>query len=103
MMKTAYIDNQAFGIVEGETILSFIKRYKDEKLVPTLCDAPNLDPFGACRVCCVEVALEENGKVKTMASCHTPVAEGQYIYTSTETVKALRKNILELVLTDHPR
>lgn len=98
----AYIDNQKFEIVEGETMLSFIKRYKDKNLVPTLCDAPNLDPFGSCRVCSVEVALEENGNVKTMASCHTPVAEGQYIYTSTESVKALRKNILELVLTDHP-
>ncbi len=101
-MKTAYIDNQKFEIVEGETMLSFIKRYKDKNLIPTLCDAPNLDPFGSCRVCSVEVALEENGKVKTIASCHSPVSEGQYIYTSTESVKALRKNILELVLTDHP-
>jgi len=101
-MKTAYIDNQAFEIVEGETILSFIKRYKEENLIPTLCDAPNLDPFGSCRVCSVEVALEKGGKVKTMASCHSPVGKGQYIYTSTESVKALRKNIIELVLTDHP-
>ncbi len=102
MSKTAYIDNQEFEIVEGETMLSFIRRYKEQGLVPTLCDAPNLDPFGSCRVCSVEVALNEKGTVKTMASCHTPVAAGQYIYTSTESVKALRKNILELVLTDHP-
>ncbi|MCK0177685.1 formate dehydrogenase subunit alpha [Flavobacteriaceae bacterium S0862] len=102
MSKTAYIDNRAFEIEEGETILSYIRRYKDKNLVPTLCDAPNLDPFGSCRVCSIEVALEANGPVKTMASCHTPVAEGQYIYTSTEAVKALRKNIVELVLTDHP-
>jgi formate dehydrogenase major subunit len=102
MMKTAYIDNQAFEIVEGETILAFIRRYKERNLVPTLCDAPNLDPFGACRVCSVEVALHENGPVKTMASCHALVAEGQYIYTSTTSIKALRKNIIELVLTDHP-
>ena len=101
-MKTAYIDNKAFEIKEGETILTFIRRYREKNLVPTLCDAPNLDPFGSCRVCSVEVALDENGPVKTMASCHTPVAAGQYIYTSTESVKALRKNILELVLTDHP-
>jgi len=101
-MNTAYIDNQAFEIVEGETILAFIKRYKEKGLVPTLCDAPNLDPFGSCRVCSVEVALEKNGPVKTMASCHTPVGKGQYIYTSSESVKALRKNIVELVLTDHP-
>ena len=102
MSKTAYIDNRAFEIKDGETILTFIRRYKDKNLIPTLCDAPNLDPFGSCRVCSVEVALEENGPVKTMASCHAPVAEGQYIYTSSESVKALRKNIVELVLTDHP-
>jgi formate dehydrogenase major subunit len=101
-MKTAYIDNQAFEIVKGETILTFIRRYKESGLVPTLCDAPNLDPFGSCRVCSVEVALSEHGPVKTMASCHTPVAAGQYIFTSSEAIKALRKNIIELVLTDHP-
>ncbi len=101
-MKTAYIDNQAFEIIEGETILAFIRRYKEKNLVPTLCDAPNLDPFGACRVCSVEVALSVDGPVKTMASCHAPVVESQYIYTSSESVKALRKNIIELVLTDHP-
>ena len=101
-MKVAYINNQPYEITNGETILSFIKRHKEENLVPTLCDAPNLDPFGSCRVCSVEVALTKNGTVKTMASCHTPIAEGQYIYPNTESIKALRKNIIELVLTDHP-
>jgi formate dehydrogenase major subunit len=101
-MKFAYINNQPFEIQEGETILSFIRRYKGKDLVPTLCDAPNLDPFGACRVCSVDVALEENGKTKTMASCHMPVVEGQYIYPDSKAIKKLRKNIIELVLTDHP-
>lgn len=101
-MKTAYINDIAYTFEPGETMLSFVRRHKDNNLVPTLCDAPNLDPFGACRVCSVEVALEEGGPVKTMASCHTPVSEGQYIYTSTPSVQKLRKNIIELVLTDHP-
>ncbi|WP_228850474.1 formate dehydrogenase subunit alpha [Aegicerativicinus sediminis] len=101
-MKTAFIDNQEFKINDGEMMLSFIRRHKGTKLVPTLCDAPNLEPFGSCRVCSVEVALEEGGKTKTMASCHSPIGEGQYIYTSTPSIKKLRKNILELVLTDHP-
>ncbi|MEP1781488.1 formate dehydrogenase subunit alpha [Reichenbachiella sp.] len=101
-MKYAYINNQKFEIKEGETMLSFLKRHKGENAVPTLCDAPNLDPFGSCRVCSVDVALEENGNSKTMASCHTPVVEGQYIYPDTPSIKSLRKNILELVLTDHP-
>lgn len=101
-MKVAYINNQPYEIEKGETILSFIKRHKGEHLVPTLCDAPNLDPFGSCRVCSVEVSLNKDGKVKSMASCHTPVSEGQYIYPNTESILNLRKNIIELVLTDHP-
>lgn len=101
-MKVAYIDNEAFEIQDGESILTFVKRYVGEKVIPTLCDAPNLEAFGSCRICSVEVALEKDGNTRTMASCHTPVAQGQYIYPSTEAIKELRKNILELVISDHP-
>jgi NADH dehydrogenase/NADH:ubiquinone oxidoreductase subunit G len=59
--KTAYINGKAFDIREGETVLAFLKRHKGEKYVPTLCDAPNLEPFGACRVCSVEIARPGNG------------------------------------------
>lgn len=98
----AYINNIPYEIQEGETILNFVKRIETKNIIPTLCDAPNLDPFGSCRVCSVEVALEKDGKRKTMASCHTPVAAGQYIYPDSESILELRKNIMELVLTDHP-
>ena len=101
-MKTAFINNIPYTFHQGETMLAFIRRQADASLVPTLCDAPNLDPFGACRVCSVEVAMEKGGKARTMASCHTPVSEGQYIYTSTPDIQKLRRNIIELVLTDHP-
>jgi len=37
-----------------------------------------------------------------MASCHTPVSKGMFIYTDTDEIQKLRKNIVELVLTDHP-
>ena len=101
-MKTAYINNKPYVIQEGETILSFVKRAVSESLIPTLCDAPNLDAFGSCRICSVEVAMEESGPSKTLAACHTPVMEGQYIYPDTNAIQDLRKNIIELVLTDHP-
>ena len=101
-MKVAYINNEAFEMRDGETILSFLKRHQGENSVPTLCDAPNLDPFGSCRVCSVDVALEQDGHVKTMASCHAPISENYYIYPDSKRVKKLRKNIIELVLTDHP-
>ncbi len=102
MSQIAYIDNEAFEIQDGETILAFVRRIKGKNLVPTLCDAPNLDPFGSCRVCSVDVALAENGPVKTQASCHTPVMPNSFIYPSSDRVLKLRKNIVELVLTDHP-
>ena len=101
-MKVAYIDNQPYELIEGETQLEFLRRHLGPYPVPTLCDAPNLDPFGSCRVCSVDVALEKGGKTKALASCHTPIAEGQYIYPDSENIQRLRKNIVELVLTDHP-
>jgi formate dehydrogenase major subunit len=102
MSNSAYIDDIAYEIFAGETILAFVKRIKGKKLIPTLCDAPNLDPFGACRVCSVDVALVANGPVKAQASCHTPVMPNSYIYPSSDRIIKLRKNIVELVLTDHP-
>ena len=102
MGKTAYINDQLFEIQDGETILSFVRRHIGKDIVPTLCDAPNLDPFGACRVCSVDVALVKDGPAKAQASCHTPVIGGSFIYTDSERIKRLRKNIIELVLTDHP-
>ena len=101
-MKVAYINNQPYEIQKGETMLAFMKRHIGEKPVPTLCDAPNLDPFGSCRVCSVDVALEKDGKTKAMASCHTPISEGLHIYPDTPNIQKLRKNIVELVISDHP-
>lgn len=98
----AYIDNVPYEIESGETILTFIRRNFGKDYVPTLCDAPNLEPYGACRVCSVDVALSENGKTKALASCHTPVSANSYIYPHSESIGKLRKNIIELVLSDHP-
>lgn len=101
-VKVAYIDDQAYEVRDNETILAFIRRHKGQKEVPTLCDAPNLKPFGSCRICSVDVALTPNGNCKAMASCHTPVIPNSYIYTNNDRIQKLRKNIIELVLTDHP-
>ena len=102
MDKVAYIDNAPYEIVQSETILDFVRRNQGRELIPTLCQSDNLENYGSCRICSVEVALKENGPTRVMASCHSPVMEGQYIYPSTERIKKLRKNIIELVLTDYP-
>ena len=102
MGKVAYIDDKPYEMIDSETILFFIQRIKGENSVPTLCDAPNLKPFGSCRVCNVDVALSKGGPVKALASCHSPLSENMYIYPNSERIEKLRKNILELVLTDYP-
>ena len=91
--KVAYIDGKPYEIGTNHTsILKFVKSYVGEKKVPTLCDDPNLAPYGACRVCSVEVALEKDGPTKVVASCHTPVGENQHIFTNNENLTDLRKN-----------
>ncbi|MBU6341015.1 MAG: formate dehydrogenase subunit alpha [Bacteroidetes bacterium] len=100
--KFAYVDNVPHDIIPGETILAFLRRVNGKNAVPTLCDAPNLEPHGACRVCSVDVALKPGGPTKTQASCHTPVMPDSYIYPNSPAIQRLRKNIVELVLTDHP-
>jgi len=99
----AYINNIAHNFLQGETILEFVRRIeKNSNGIPTMCQDNRLENFGSCRVCSVEVAREKDGITKTMASCHKPISEGLYIYHQTEKIKRLRKNIVELVLTDYP-
>jgi formate dehydrogenase major subunit len=97
----AFVNGRPLSLQKGETILNFLRR-NGINSVPTLCDAPNLDPFGSCRVCSVEVALSADGPKKILASCHSEVQGGMHIYHQSENVQRLRKNIIELVLTDHP-
>jgi len=98
--KIAFLDGQPYVIQPGESILEFAKRL--DIAIPTLCDDSRLESFGSCRVCSVDVALQADGPSKTMASCHTPVSEGMHIQSQSQSIQKLRKNIIELVLTDHP-
>jgi formate dehydrogenase major subunit len=102
MDLTANINDLTYPVNTGETILSFVRRHLGNGLVPTLCDAPNLEPFGSCRICSVDVAVVKNGPAKVQAACHTPVIPNSYIYTHSDRIIKLRKNIVELILTDHP-
>ncbi len=102
MEKVAFIDDVPYLLYDGETILEFVRRNKGVDLIPTLCQAGNLENYGSCRICSVEVAPKKNGPAKIMASCHSPVSEGFYVYPSTERIIKLRKNIIELILTDYP-
>ena len=97
-----FIDDVEFPFDDSTSILEFSNKSLGEKIIPTLCDDDNLKPYGACRVCSVEVQHTEDGPTRTVASCHTPINPGMRIYTNSDSVKKLRKNIVELVLSDHP-
>jgi formate dehydrogenase major subunit len=66
--------------------------------VPKLCATDTLDAFGSCRLCLVEI----EGRAGTPASCTTPVAPGMKVHTGTERLRRLRRNVMELYLSDHP-
>ena len=100
MTKTAFLNNRPLPIEDGETILEFCRRHNYE--IPTLCDDSRLDAYGSCRVCSVDVALAADGPSKVVASCHTPISENMYIQSDSPRVQKLRRNIVELVLSDHP-
>jgi len=69
-------------------------------VIPTLCHYPGLSPYGACRVCIVEVTRRQRSSLE--ASCTLPVADGQNIFTNSERVKKARKVIIELLLSSCP-
>ena len=66
--------------------------------VPKLCATDSLKPFGSCRLCLVEI----EGRKGYPASCTTPVAPGMKISTQTPALAKLRRNVMELYISDHP-
>lgn len=68
--------------------------------IPTLCHHEQLEPYGACRLCLVEVDVR--GWTKLVASCLYPVAQDLVVTTRSEKIDRIRKTILELLLAHAP-
>jgi len=66
--------------------------------VPSLCATDSLKAFGSCRMCLVEVDCRKGCPV----SCTTPVETGMVVHTQTPKLAALRRNVMELYISDHP-
>ena len=66
--------------------------------IPTLCYHPDLTPFGACRLCIVEI----EGMPGFPPACTTPATGGMVVHTNTSKLQQLRRNIMELILSEHP-
>ncbi len=96
-MINLFIDGQNVAIREGTTVLEAARSIG--KKIPTLCWLEDLEGYGGCRLCMVEV---EGSKTGVAAACSLPVAEGMKVRTDTADIRALRKTILEMILATHP-
>ena len=97
-MKTIQvtIDGQKHQVPMGGTLLEAIQAAGI--YVPTLCHDPELKPFGACRLCIVQV----EGLRGLPTACTTPVQEGMIIRTETDEIQEVRRTIIELAIANHP-
>ena len=89
------IDGIEVAFSEGETVLEVAQRH--EKEIPTLCYDPRLEPFGGCRLCIVEL----EGARNPVASCTTKATPGMVVRTTTDTIEAYRKTLLEMVVGEN--
>jgi coenzyme F420-reducing hydrogenase beta subunit len=97
---TLKIDDKEVKAKEGATILEAAKEVGID--IPTLCYNKALSPFGACRVCSVEI-VDKRGRKRIVTSCNYPVEEGLAVYTKSEKVLKTRKLLVELLLARCPK
>ena len=92
------IDDQKVEAEEGLTLLDLFRRIGVS--VPTLCHHEALSPYGACRLCVVEVTVGQRNMLT--ASCLYPVTDGAVVSTASERVLRARRMVAELLLARSP-
>ncbi|MBW6510576.1 MAG: NADH-quinone oxidoreductase subunit NuoG [Desulfuromonadaceae bacterium] len=95
-MVTLTIDGKQVTVARTATIYDAAKEAGIN--IPVLCYAKKLLPYGACRVCLVEV---EQMKGRLIPSCTTPVTEGMVVTTNSAEIRKVRKTVLEFLLVNH--
>lgn len=94
---TLRIDGNEYKARRGSTILEVARA--NGLYIPTLCYDERLEPYGACRLCLVEV----EGARGLLPACTTEATDGMVVRTATETLERIRKTLVELLFSDHPR
>jgi formate dehydrogenase major subunit len=92
---TITLNGKEVSVETGATILAAARAHGVE--IPTLCDDPQLEPFGSCWLCAVRV----EGLRRYVPACATRVTAGMKVWTDTDDVRAVRKMALELLLSNH--
>jgi formate dehydrogenase alpha subunit len=89
------INGQAVQAAEGSTVLAAARAHG--LTIPTLCDHPDLKPYGGCRLCVVEV----DGARGPQAACTLPALPGMVVRTETPELIAARQAVLGLLLSTY--
>ena len=97
-MARLTINGQKVRAKQGEMVLQAARRLGIH--IPTFCYHEALTPFGACRLCLVEVT--QRGRTRLVTACARPVAEGMEVVTESERIQKHRRIIAELLLARNP-
>jgi bidirectional [NiFe] hydrogenase diaphorase subunit len=92
------IDGAKIHAIKGNSVLDTAIEYGI--CIPHLCHVPYLSDIGACRLCIVEHVV--NGRSKITTSCTLNVEEDMVIWTNTEKIRKLRRNLAELLIAQAP-
>jgi formate dehydrogenase major subunit len=96
------IDGRAVTVPAGTSVLRAALEAGID--IPKLCATDSLEAFGSCRVCLVEIEGKDGRRFKGYpASCTTPAEDGMQVQTNTERLRQIRRGVMELYLSDHPR
>jgi len=93
------INGSPVQVDEGSTVLEAARLYGIP--IPTLCHADGLTPYGACRLCVVEVGTAP--KSRLVSSCTTRATEGLVVRTNSARVERARRLLLELYVATSPQ
>ncbi len=103
-MPTLTIDDaisaRTVSVPDGATVLQAVRLAGAH--LPTLCHWEGLPPYGACRLCMVEVAAEGSSRPQVVAACTHPAAEGLQVRTQAPGAVAVRRMMLEFLLARCP-
>jgi len=97
-MVTLTIDGREVRAEEGVTVLEAAR--ENNICIPSLCYHEEVAPYGACRLCLVEIA--KNGRQRLVTSCLYQVEEGLIVKTNSERIIDNRRMIMELLLARCP-
>ena len=95
-LVTLTIDGREVTVPEGTSVMRAAAL--SEIKIPKLCATEQLEAFGSCRLCLVQI----DGMKGLPASCTTPVAQGMKVRTQNKQLADVRRGVMELYISDHP-